>query len=190
MSFSSKAIPTGLNRGQQKWIQWLAGPVSKSGYSERVHEAVDCRRHSRQWTECTGCTAHAVGSRTQSYRDGLTPGEPSLARRSIVPGDAPYHRSAHTAYHLRRVPARRAGHRHHRTVRPQTRRQRILRRYILRSLNKVVQQYCRRAMSVSSERLCQFIVDLIRFRDWYNSDDKCILDRDEICDIIKYLAAG
>ena len=58
------------------------------------------------------------------------------------------------------------------------------------NVNGVVQQYCRRAMSVSSERLCQFIHDLIRCRDWYGSDDECILDRDEICDIIKYLAAG
>ena len=54
----------------------------------------------------------------------------------------------------------------------------------------VVQQYCRRAMSVSSERLCQFILDLIKCRDWYGSDDECILDRDEICDVIKFLAAG
>ena len=57
-------------------------------------------------------------------------------------------------------------------------------------MNGVVHQYCRRAMSVSSERLCQFILDLIRCRDWYGSDDECILDRDEICDIIKFLAAG
>ena len=60
------------------------------------------------------------------------------------------------------------------------------------NMNGVVQQYCRRAnaMSVSSERLCQFIRDLIRCRDWYGSNDECVLDRDEICDIIKYLAAG
>ena len=58
------------------------------------------------------------------------------------------------------------------------------------NVNGVVQQYCRRAMSVSSERLCQFIHDLIRCRDWYGSDDECILDRDEICDILNYLAAG
>ena len=58
------------------------------------------------------------------------------------------------------------------------------------NVNGVVQQYCRRAMSVSSERLCQFIVDLIRCRDWYGSDDECVLERDEICDIIKFLAVG
>ena len=58
------------------------------------------------------------------------------------------------------------------------------------NVNGVVHQYCRGAMSASSERLCQFILDLIRCRDWYGSDDKCILDRDEICDIINYLAAG
>jgi len=38
--------------------------------------------------------------------------------------------------------------------------------------------------------LCQFILDLIRCRDWYGSDDECVLDRDEICYIIKFLAAG
>ena len=43
---------------------------------------------------------------------------------------------------------------------------------------------------MSSERLCQFILDLIMCQDWYGSDDECILDRDEICDIIKFLAAG
>jgi len=57
------------------------------------------------------------------------------------------------------------------------------------NVNGVVQQCCRRAMSVSSERLCQFIHDVIRCRDWCGSDDECILDRDEICDIIKFLAA-
>jgi len=31
--------------------------------------------------------------------------------------------------------------------------------------------------------LCQFILDLIRCRDWYASDDKCILDRDKICKV-------
>jgi len=54
----------------------------------------------------------------------------------------------------------------------------------------IVQQYCHKAISVSSERLCQFILDLIKCRDWYGSDDECILDRDEICDVIKFLAAG
>ena len=51
-------------------------------------------------------------------------------------------------------------------------------------MNGVEQQYCRRAISVSSERFCQFILDVIRCRDWYGSVDECILDRDEICDII------
>jgi len=41
--------------------------------------------------------------------------------------------------------------------------------------------YCRRAMSESCEKLCQFILDLIRCRDWYGSNDECILDRNEIC---------
>ena len=43
---------------------------------------------------------------------------------------------------------------------------------------------------MSSERLCQFILDLINCRDWYGLDDECVLDRDEICDIIKYLPPG
>ena len=42
----------------------------------------------------------------------------------------------------------------------------------------VVQQYCHRAMSVSSDRLCQFILDLIRCRN--GSDDDCILDRKNV----------
>jgi len=44
-------------------------------------------------------------------------------------------------------------------------------------------------MSESNERVCQFVLDMIRCRDWYGSDE-CILDRDEICQIIKFLAAG
>jgi len=42
---------------------------------------------------------------------------------------------------------------------------------------------------VSCERLCQFILDLIRCRDCYGLDDECILDRDEICEMMKFLAA-
>ena len=46
-------------------------------------------------------------------------------------------------------------------------------------------------MSESNERVCQFVLDMIRCRDWYGSDE-CRLDRDEneICQIIKFLAAG
>jgi len=58
------------------------------------------------------------------------------------------------------------------------------------NMNRLIQQYCRRVMSVSCERLCQFILDLIRFRDWLSSDDVCIWDRDEIYEIMKFLAAG
>jgi len=36
----------------------------------------------------------------------------------------------------------------------------------------------------------QCILDLIRCRDWHGSDEECILDRDEICEITKFLAAG
>jgi len=31
-------------------------------------------------------------------------------------------------------------------------------------MNRLIQQYCSRATSVSCEKLCQFIVDLIRCR--------------------------
>jgi len=42
---------------------------------------------------------------------------------------------------------------------------------------------------VSCGRLCQFIFDLMSCRDWYGSDNECILDKDEICEIVKFLAA-
>jgi len=51
------------------------------------------------------------------------------------------------------------------------------------NVNGVVQHNCCRAMSVSSKRLSQFILDLIRCRDWYGLADKYVLDRDESCDI-------
>jgi len=54
------------------------------------------------------------------------------------------------------------------------------------NVNRLIRQYCRRAMSESCKRLCQFIFDLIRCRDWYGSDDKCILNTDEICENIKF----
>ena len=52
--------------------------------------------------------------------------------------------------------------------------------FISRVINvtRAIQQYCRSSMSESSERVCQFVLDMIRCRD------ECILDRDEICQII------
>jgi len=47
------------------------------------------------------------------------------------------------------------------------------------NINRLILYYCCRATSVSCERLCQFILDLIRRRDWYGSNDQCILDRDK-----------
>jgi len=44
-------------------------------------------------------------------------------------------------------------------------------------------------MNESCERLCQFIPDFIRCRDWYGSDDECILERDNICETTKFIAA-
>jgi len=34
----------------------------------------------------------------------------------------------------------------------------------------------------------QFMRDLIVCRDWYDIDSECILSRDELCDIINFLA--
>ena len=56
-------------------------------------------------------------------------------------------------------------------------------------VNRAIQQYCCSSMSESNERVCQFVLDMIRCRDWYGSDE-CTLDRDEICQIKKFLAAG
>ena len=57
------------------------------------------------------------------------------------------------------------------------------------NVTRAIQQYCRSATSESNKRVCQFVLDMIRCRDWYGSDE-CILDRDEICQIMKFLAAG
>jgi len=50
------------------------------------------------------------------------------------------------------------------------------------NMYRLILQYCRRAMSES-------ILDLIRCRHWHGSDNECILDRDEICEAIKFVAA-
>ena len=55
-------------------------------------------------------------------------------------------------------------------------------------MKRAILQYCHSATSESNERVCQFVLDMIRWRDWYGSDE-CILDRDEICQIIKFLIA-
>ena len=44
----------------------------------------------------------------------------------------------------------------------------------------------RSAVGESNERACQFVLDMIRCWDWYGSDE-CILDRDEICQIISFI---
>jgi len=38
--------------------------------------------------------------------------------------------------------------------------------------------------------LCQFTLDLTKCKDWYRSDDEYVVNKDEICEIIKFLAAG
>ena len=39
------------------------------------------------------------------------------------------------------------------------------------NVTRAIQQYCRSAMSESNERVCQFVLDMIRCRDWYGSDE-------------------
>jgi len=58
------------------------------------------------------------------------------------------------------------------------------------NISRVKQQCYHMATSVSCKRLCQFILDLIKCRNWYGSDDECILDKDGIFEITKFLAAG
>ena len=38
------------------------------------------------------------------------------------------------------------------------------------NVTRAIQQYCRSATSESNERVCQFVLDMIRCRDWYGSD--------------------
>jgi len=44
------------------------------------------------------------------------------------------------------------------------------------NMNRLIglRPYCRRAVSESCETLCQFILDMIRCRDWYGSDNEWI----------------
>jgi len=42
------------------------------------------------------------------------------------------------------------------------------------NMNRVIQQYIHRAVSVLFDRLYQFIRDLIRCWDWYGLDIECI----------------
>ena len=57
-------------------------------------------------------------------------------------------------------------------------------------INAVVRQYCRNTETKDQARLYQFMRDLIACRDWYDRDSGCILSRDELCDIINFLAAN
>ena len=56
--------------------------------------------------------------------------------------------------------------------------------------NAVVRQYCRNTETKDQARMYQFMRDLIACRDWYDRDSGCILSRDELCDIINFLAAS
>ena len=57
-------------------------------------------------------------------------------------------------------------------------------------INAVVRQYCRNTETKDQARLYQFMRDLIACRDWYDRDSGCILSRDELCDIVNFLAAN
>jgi len=46
------------------------------------------------------------------------------------------------------------------------------------------------ARTKDQARLYQFMRDLIACRDWYDRDSGCILSRDELCDMINFLAAN
>jgi len=57
-------------------------------------------------------------------------------------------------------------------------------------INAVVRQYCRNTETKDQARMYQFMRDLIACMDWYDTDSGCILSRDELCDIINFLAAN
>jgi len=57
-------------------------------------------------------------------------------------------------------------------------------------INAVVRQYCRNTETKDQARMYQFMRDLIACRDWYDRDSGCILSRDELCDIINFLAVN
>jgi len=53
-------------------------------------------------------------------------------------------------------------------------------------VNAVVRQYCCSTETEDRVRAYQFMRDLIACRDWYNRDSRCILSRNEICDVINF----
>ena len=57
-------------------------------------------------------------------------------------------------------------------------------------VNAVVRQYCRNTETEDQARMYQFMRDLIACRDWYDRVSGCILSRDELRDIINFLAAN
>ena len=57
-------------------------------------------------------------------------------------------------------------------------------------INAVVRQYCRNTETKDQARMYQFMHDLIACRGWYNRDNGRILPRDELCDIIIFLAVN
>jgi len=53
-----------------------------------------------------------------------------------------------------------------------------------------MRQYCRNTETKDQARMYQFMRDLIACRDWYDRDSGCILSRDELCDVINFLAVN
>ena len=57
------------------------------------------------------------------------------------------------------------------------------------NVNAVVRCYCYNLVSEDRKRIFEFLRDLVlSCRDCYGRDGKCILSRDEMCDIIHYLS--
>ena len=53
-----------------------------------------------------------------------------------------------------------------------------------------VRPYCCNTETEDRVRVYQFMRDLTACRDWYNRDSRCILSRNEICDVINFLAVN
>ena len=57
-------------------------------------------------------------------------------------------------------------------------------------INAVMRQHCRNTETKDQTRMYQFMHDIIACRDWYDRDSGCISSRDELCDIINFLAVN
>jgi len=76
--------------------------------------------------ERPGDSTHDLGARTQSHRTEATRSEPTLERRTAVPGNPSYRQRSVAVRHLQRVPADRCWTRSDAGVRPSACQHRIL----------------------------------------------------------------